>query len=334
MREYYRPQVQLGAQRPPNSLLICGGKFWFDQVEVITRSGSLGYRHVKEFPPQFFDEITRRRAALSNLNFKQPIIMGIVNLTPDSFSDGGDIKTLKDFSIKVNSLINAGAKIIDIGGESTRPGALEVSLEEEKKRVFEPLKWLSKIDHDTVVSLDTRKSEIAEMASSLNVKIINDVSAASFDENMLKVASKKNFYICLCHSVRTPETMSENPVYDNVLLDVYDKLERRVKRAQDTGVPKDHILIDPGIGFGKKNEHNLVLIKNISIFHNLGCPIVLGVSRKKFIKTNFTTYEDSDLDVGSIFYSLEGIRQGVQIVRVHNVSTMMKCLNGFKALWS
>ncbi len=334
MKDYYRPIVQRGSSKPNDALSVCGGNLWFNSVEVLRRSGSLGFRNVAEFPTNFFKNITSRRASISSLDFSSTEIMGIVNLTPDSFSDGGDVKNLKDFSCKIDFLISEGAKIIDIGGESSKPGSSEVSYEVEKDRIFECLRFLSEANRNVIISVDTRKSKIAELAAKLKVQIINDVSAGTFDEKMLDIVKKYNLSICLCHSLGVPKTMNLNPNYKNVVLDVYDQLEEKVHSAIDAGISKDKILVDPGIGFGKTKEHNLDLIRNMSIFHGLGCAIVLGVSRKKFIRTTTISNNESELKTGSIFYSLEGVRQGVQIVRVHDVKEMKKCLNGYQALWA
>ena len=334
MREYFRPVVETGLKKPDNALSICGSKLWFNQVEVITRAGSLGFRNVEKFPSNFFEDITSKRKPINSLNFLNPMIMGIVNLTPDSFSDGGSVRNLRDFSKAIKNLVRDGAEIIDLGGESTRPGSHEISYEVEKERVVKYLEFLSKTNHGAIISVDTRKSKIAELSAHFKAHIINDVSAGTFDKGMLAIVGKYKMGFCICHSVGTPETMNINPKYENVVLDVYDYLEERIFKAVQAGISKDKILVDPGIGFGKTCKHNLDIIRNISIFHGLGCPILLGVSRKKFIRTTMLSTNDLGLKFGSIFYSFEGVRQGVQIVRMHDVREMKNCLNGYKALWT
>ena len=334
MREYFRPVVETCLKKPDNALSICGSKLWFNQVEVITRAGSLGYRNVERFPSNFFKDITRRRKPISSMDFLNPVIMGIVNLTPDSFSDGGRVRNVKDFSKRIKNLVKDGAKIIDLGGESTRPGAKEISYQLEKERLVKYLEFLSKTNDGAIISVDTRKSKIAELSANFKVHIINDVSAGTFDRDMLTVVKKYKLGFCMCHSQGIPATMNINPKYENVVLDVYDYLEERIFKAVQAGISKDKILVDPGIGFGKTYKHNLDIIRNISIFHGLGCPILLGVSRKKFIRTTMESTNDLGLKFGSIFYSFEGVRQGVQIVRMHDVKEMKNCLNGYKALWT
>ena len=329
MREYYRPQVQLDAQRPPNSLLICGGKFWFDQVEVITRSGSLGYRHVKEFPPQFFDEITSRRSALGNLNFKQPIIMGIVNLTPDSFSDGGKFNTKKRGINHAIKLHKEGADLIDIGGESTRPGSKVVNKKDEWNRINEILKT---VVNKIPISLDTRKSEIMESGIKLGVKLINDVSGLSFDPKTIGVLKKYKIPFVIQHAIRTPENMQKNPKYNNELLDIYDFFEEKIKILRSKGIKHNNIILDPGIGFGKKLKHNMNLIRSISIFHSLGFPILVGNSRKRFIK-DISKKNDSYTRIGgTISSSLYLMMQGVQILRIHDVNEVKQGIKVFNEI--
>ena len=334
VKEYFRPIVQNDKDKPSEALRICGTSLWFSHVEVITRSGCFGLKSVDKFPFGFFKDITSKRKPVGNINFNNPIIMGIVNLTPDSFSDGGKIKDLITFNKRMIELVSHGAGIIDIGGESTKPGSKGVSYSEEKDRLLRYLESLSSKFYGALISLDTRKSKIVKLSTKFNVKIINDVSAGSFDKDMLDQVAKNGLHICLCHSVNEPEFMHLNPCFENVVLDVYDQLEEKIEKAVRAGIKKDRILIDPGIGFGKTGQHNMEILQKISIFHGLGCPIVLGVSRKKFIRTQMLSENDLDVTLGSILYSLEAIRQGIQIVRVHDVREMRKCLNVYHSLWS
>ena len=332
MKEYFRPIVQNEKEKPKKALRICGTNLWFTEVEVLTRSGCLGLKNIDEFPKGFFRDMTVKRKPIGNLKFAHPLVMGIVNLTPDSFSDGGQIMDLGDFDKKMKELINYGADIIDIGGESTKPGSTGVSYLEEKTRILKFLEFSSSKDYGPLISVDTRKSKIVKLSTKFNIKMINDVSAGSFDKDMLSEVARQGLHICLCHSVDLPETMHINPYYENVVLDVYDQLEEKIDQAVTAGIKKYHILIDPGIGFGKTAQHNIELLQKISIFHGLGCPIVLGVSRKKFVRTKILAENEADVTLGSILYSLEAIRQGIQIVRVHDVREMRKCLNVYNSL--
>ena len=255
--------------------------------------------------------------------------MGVLNLTPDSFSDGGKYnKKDKGYRHAIN-LFKLGANIIDVGGESTRPGSKEVDEMEEWKRIKN---MLIKLNKKVFLSLDTRKSSIMEKGIKLGVKLINDISSLNYDKNAIKIIKKYNVPFVIHHIKGSPSTMQINPNYNNVLLDVYDFFEEKIKYIRKNGIKHNNIIIDPGIGFGKNLKHNMKLISNISIFHSLGFPVLLGTSRKKFIK-EISGINDSKLRLGgTISSSLFAMMQGVQVLRVHDVSEVYQGIKIFKEL--
>ena len=311
----------------------------FDQVELISRKSKkkISIKKINKLPRLLkkqiihdLKKITSKKKNFANLDFsKIPNIMGILNLTPDSFSDGGKFNN-KDKGIKkAIEMFNSGAKIIDIGGESTRPGSKSVNTKTEWIRINKTLKFICK---RIPVSLDTRKSEIMEKGIKLGVKIINDVSGLNFDFNTKYILKRYKTPFVIQHSKGTPENMQNNPVYKNELLDIYDFFEQKINFLRSIGVRHNNIIIDPGIGFGKNLKHNMNLINKISIFHTLGFPILVGVSRKKFIKElagkNDTNYRTG----GTVASSLYLMMQGIQILRIHEVDEVMQGIKVFNEL--
>ena len=250
----------------------------------------------------------------------QPQVMGILNVTPDSFSDGGQFD-LEDAAVaRALELRAAGADILDIGGESTRPGAEEVPEDEEISRTAPVIAALRQIDFDAPISIDTRKALVADQALESGADMLNDVSAMEFDPAMVEVAQVSGMPICLMHAQGLPEDMQDDPRYSDVLLDVYDYLEDRIALAEAHGIERANIIADPGIGFGKTLQHNLALIRGLSLFHGLGCSLLLGASRKRFIGTISQTEEADQRMPGTLAVTLAGLAQGVQIHRVHDVA--------------
>jgi len=243
--------------------------------------------------------------------------MGILNVTPDSFSDGGLFADPTQAVAHAAQMIASGADIIDIGGESTRPGAAEVLVADEVART-RPVIAAIKAEHGVPVSIDTRKSGVAEAAVAAGADLINDVAALTFDPDLGRVAADNDLPVCLMHAQGNPETMQDDPQYYDVLLDVYDFLQARIDATMEMGIARNQIVIDPGIGFGKTVDHNLALIRGLSLFHALGCPILLGASRKRFIGALGGGQNATDRVAGSVAVALEGLRQGVQITRVHD----------------
>lgn len=255
---------------------------------------------------------------------KRPLIMGILNITPDSFSDGGRFFTVQQALKQAIWMEQDGADMIDIGGESTRPGATPVTTEEELRRVLPVIKLLIK-KLSIPLSIDTIKAEVARQAVDVGVSIINDISGLTRDPEMITVASKSNAGLVIMHSKGNPQTMQKNPKYKNVLLEVYAFLERQIKYAIGHGISKNRIVIDPGIGFGKTVNHNLTLIKNLSYFIPLGVPILIGPSRKSFIRKVLNSTNQPFLEgtiEGTAAASAIAVFQGARILRVHDVAYM------------
>ena len=229
------------------------------------------------------NKITSKRNNIFNLNFKNPILMGVLNVTPDSFSDGGKYNTTFRALDHVKNMIDFGAHIIDVGGESTRPGAKSISEQDEIARISETIQLIKKKYSKQLISLDTRKSKVMQHGISIGVDMLNDVSALDFDQLSYQVVKDSGKLIILNHSQGIPENMQNNPIYENVLLDIFDYFENKIKFLKNNGIKDEQIIIDPGIGFGKTLEHNLEIISKISIFHSLGYPIMVGPSRKSLI---------------------------------------------------
>ena len=310
----------------------------FDQIEIISRKtrkkisikkiNSLS-KYLKKKIKQDLKLITKRKK-IKNFNLKStPIIMGILNITPDSFSDGGKFNQKNLAKKQLNYLFKCGADLVDIGGESTRPGSKSISTKIEWKRIENILK---KIDKKKIISLDTRKSEIMEKGIKLGVKLINDVSGLNYDKNSINVLKKYKTPFVLQHSLGNPDIMQDNPKYKNVLLDIYDFFEEKIKFLRRVGINHNNIILDPGIGFGKNLKHNMTIIKNISIYHSLGLPILLGISRKKFIKELSDNNDSSSRIGGTISSSIFAMMQGVQILRVHDVNEVNQSIKVFKEL--
>ncbi len=327
---YWRPIVQSGPSKPSEVARLAGGPLWFSHAQMLARGAPAQLVPVAEIPEEALDTLTRRRKGFCGLDLMRPQIMGILNVTPDSFSDGGAHESLPDAVTRAGLMLSEGADILDIGGESTRPGADFVSAEKEIGRTEPVIAAIKDADLSAPISIDTRKADVASRAVVAGAAMINDVSAGSFDPQMFAVAARLDVPICLMHASGDPKTMQKSPQYDDVLLDVYDYLQARRDAAVAAGIDRDKIILDPGIGFGKTVAHNLQLLRGLSLFHGLGCPLLLGVSRKRFIGT-LTGAEDAQARApGSIAVALDGLRQGVQIIRVHDVAQTRQAIT----MWS
>ena len=274
------------------------------------------------------------RKITSKKNFlpsRTHILMGILNLTPDSFSDGGQFNTKKKAEKKIIDMIKSGAEIIDVGGESTRPGSKTVSSIKELARVEKIIQNFKKKFPKTLLSIDTRKSEIMSKSINYGADIINDVSCFKFDKDSFEIVKNKNIWKIIHHMQGTPKTMQNRPYYKNVLLDIYDFFEREISNFKNNKY-KSKIILDPGIGFGKNLKHNMMLLNKVSIFHSLGFPILIGTSRKRFINhisKNFDTFERIGGTLSSILFLF---LQGVKLFRVHNVKEVKQGLLVFETL--
>ena len=311
----------------------------FDHIEIITRKSKkkISINQIKYLPNDLkkkiyldIKKIKSKKKNFSNLEFKKiPNILGVLNLTPDSFSDGGKFNTKKKGINHAIKLYKEGADLIDVGGESTRPGSKEVNKEDEWNRINDILKSIVK---KIPISLDTRKSEIMKNGIKVGVKLINDVSGLSFDPETINILKKYKIPFVIQHTLGTPENMQKNPKYKNELLDIYDFFEEKIKLLRSKGIKHNNIILDPGIGFGKKLKHNMNLIRRVSIFHSLGFPILVGNSRKRFIK-DISKKNDSYTRIGgTISSSLYLMMQGVQILRIHDVNEVMQAIKVFKEI--
>ncbi|MDH3268723.1 MAG: dihydropteroate synthase [Ignavibacteria bacterium] len=251
-----------------------------------------------------------------NFNFRYAFAMGILNVTPDSFSDGGKFINIDKAVDNAIEMIEAGADIIDIGGESTRPGSESVSEKEELKRVIPVIIEILKMKPDTIISIDTTKARIAEEAIKCGASIVNDISGGTFDKDIFNVAKESNAAMVLMHLKGRPKTMQNSPEYVDVVSEVYDYLASQAEIASGIGIKK--IIVDPGIGFGKRVEDNLALIERLEDFKSIGFPILIGMSRKSFIGNILNLpIEDRD-DVTNALNSL-ALSKGARIIRTHNV---------------
>ena len=250
------------------------------------------------------------------LSFSIPKIMGIVNVTPDSFSDGGKYFSVDDAVNHALKLIDEGADLIDIGGESTRPGSDPVSLEEELRRTIPVIKNIHQQRKDVIISIDTTKSEVAKQALDSGAQIINDISGLTFDEKMFEIAKEYNSGVVIMHIKGNPKTMQENPEYRDVVKDVYDFLLVQSIKAKQNDI--DKIIVDPGIGFGKRVEDNFSLIKNLDYFQSLGYPVMIGLSKKSFIGKTLNLDNDQR-EIGTIILETISVIKSARIIRTHNV---------------
>ena len=257
--------------------------------------------------------------------------MGVLNLTPDSFSDGGKFNSLKRANKRIKELIKDGADIIDIGGESTRPGSKIISQKNELQRVGQAVKYFKKKYPKTLLSIDTRKSLVMNFSLKHNLDIVNDVSCFQFDPKSFDIIKNKNLWKIIHHMQGTPQNMQINPRYNHVLLDIYDFFEREIKKLKKYKYHKK-ILLDPGIGFGKNLKHNLMILNKISLFHSLGFPILIGTSRKRFINQISGKYDTKERIGGTLSSINFSFSQGIKIFRVHNVGEVKQGLLVFETL--
>ena len=330
---------------------LCGGPLRFRDLAVSLRVGETsavlpGLAAVAEVrawaaaaPPRAGERILRcldnliaPRSPIAGLDFARPRVMGVLNVTPDSFSDGGRFRDRDAAVAHANRLIEAGADIVDVGGESTRPGAAPVSAEEELDRVLPVLESLRGVP--AALSIDTRRAAVMEAALGAGAAIINDVSALTYDPASLAVASASGAPIVLMHSLGDPATMQDAPAYDDVLLDIFDYLEGRIAACVAAGIEHARLAVDPGIGFGKTAAHNFEILRGLTIFHGLGCALALGVSRKSFI-ARASAGEPADQRLGgSLAAAAWGLARGVQILRVHDVAETAQAVRVLDAIAS
>ncbi|MGI9876218.1 dihydropteroate synthase [Vibrio chagasii] len=263
------------------------------------------------------------KANNKTLVLDRPHVMGILNVTPDSFSDGGKFNSLDNALQQAERMIKAGVSIIDIGGESTRPGAPDVSLEEELARVIPAIKAI-RAKFDVWISIDTSKAEVMRQAVEAGADLINDVRALQ-EPGALQVAADANVPICLMHMKGQPRTMQANPSYDDVLQDVEAFLQERVEACEAVGISKEQLILDPGFGFGKTIEHNYHLLAHLEKFHSLGLPVLAGMSRKSMI-FKLLDKVPADCMVASVTCATIAAMKGAQIIRVHDVEETLEAM--------
>ena len=336
---YYGPISKLKIKKKLALPLNGNNLISFDCIELITKKSKklIHINKINSLPKRIKKKIKldikniTKKKFFSKLNFNNfPILMGILNLTPDSFSDGGKFLKKNLAYKQIKKLIKDGANIIDIGGESTRPGAKKLDSNIEWKRIKSKLNYLKNKKY--FVSLDTRKSIIMEKSIPYNISLINDVSGLSFDNNTINILKKFKTPFVLHHMKGSPKTMQLNPNYKNVLLEIYDFFEKKLNFIRSKKIKHQNIILDPGIGFGKNLKHNITLIKQISIFHSLGFPIMLGLSRKRFIKDLSGLNDSKERIGGTVSSCLYALKQGVQLLRVHDVNEVQQAIKIFKEL--
>jgi dihydropteroate synthase len=336
MKTYFRPLSLVFG--PDARALIAVGKagalggmahIGFTHIEVIERGAG---RMIETFADLSdlveIENITKPRPAFGGVSMSATQVMGIVNVTPDSFSDGGRLSNAQaaiDHGLK---LASEGAVILDVGGESTRPGSDTVSVEDETARIESVIASLSK---NQIVSADTRKAAVMTAALKAGARMINDVSALGYDDASASVVAEAKAPVILMHAQGEPKTMQLNPRYDDVLLDVYDGLAASVAKAEAAGIARENICVDPGIGFGKSFKQNLDLMAGLSLFHGLGVPVLVGLSRKGFIGAVTGEKTAADRINGSVGGALQAAQQGAHILRVHDVKATVHSLKMFTA---
>jgi len=336
---YYGKESKLLVSKKKTLSLNNNKEISFANLEIISRRSKkkISIKEIDNLPKLLrkqidldLKNIQSKKKNFANLNFQKiPNIMGVLNLTPDSFSDGGKFNSKKKGTDHALKMYQSGANIIDVGGESTRPGSNAINIKLEWSRIEKIIKSISK---KIPLSLDTRKSEIMEKGINLGIKMINDVSGLSYDAKTIDILKKYKIPLVIQHTQGIPENMQNHPRYENELLDIYDFFEKKIKFLRSIGIKHSKIIIDPGIGFGKNLKHNMNLISNISIFHSLGFPILVGNSRKRFIKEISGKNDTKNRIGGTVASSIYLMMQGVQILRVHDVDELLQGVKVFNRL--
>jgi dihydropteroate synthase len=301
----------------------------FSQIEVIERGTSVERRVVaySEIAAECF-AITHKRAAVAGFQTDATRIMGIVNVTPDSFSDGGKFAAENMALQHGRQLFSEGAEFVDVGGESTRPGSDAVDATEEERRVLPVISGLATLG---AVSVDTRKALVMRKAAAAGAAMINDVSGLTYDVDAAGAVRESGLPVVIMHAKGEPKTMQLAPKYDDVVLDVYDELDARIDAAHAAGIDRTRIIVDPGIGFGKTFAHNLSVLAQLTIYHGLGVPLLVGASRKAFIGALTQENAAANRISGSVGVALQASMLGAHILRVHDVRQTKQALSVFWA---
>ncbi len=342
---YLRPAaIAFGDSNGPAARPLAGGALSFAACETLRRRpggaverATLGLGELRagaeadgDRIKDWLERLSAPRPPFAGLAMDRPQIMAVVNVTPDSFSDGGDrFDTAKAVDDGL-AMRDAGAAILDVGGESTRPGSAPVPLEEELRRVIPAVRQLA--DQGALVSIDTRRARVMAEAIDAGARIVNDVTALAGDPESLSLVAGSGLPVVLMHMQGEPRTMQQDPVYADAPLDIYDWLADRVAACEAAGIGRARIAVDPGIGFGKTVEHNLQILDRLALFHGLGCPIVLGVSRKSFIGKISRGEPPKARVAGSLAAALAGLERGAQVVRVHDVAETRQAIEVWRAI--
>jgi dihydropteroate synthase len=322
------------------SLPLCGNEnISFDKIEIFLRdkknisSKIINLKDIHSLPNLIKKKIyfDIKKISLKRKLFNQTTIMGILNMTPDSFSDGGLYNKKSKALKRIKSMINSGADIIDIGGESTRPGSKVIPHKDEWKRIKEIVKNFKKKYPKVKLSVDTRKSQIMSESIKYKADLINDISCFRHDAESFSKIKNANVWKIIHHMKGTPQTMQKNPKYKHVLLDIYDFFDSEITKLNNTKY-SNQIVLDPGIGFGKNLKHNLMLLSKISLFHSLGFPILIGTSRKRFISQISKVFDTKERLGGTLSSVIFTLSQGIQVFRVHNVSEVKQGILVFKKI--
>ena len=327
-----RPLTGLAVDDAADGYCLGGGPLIFTHVEILDRSGAnRGIHAVEDLPVEMqpaLNRLTTPRSPLADLDWARPRIMGVVNVTPDSFSDGGDTVDPGAAIARGLALLDAGADVLDVGGESTRPGAAPVAPKDEQRRIVPVIRALA--GQGAVVSVDTRHAGTMRAALDAGAHILNDVTALRGDPESLDVAADADVPVIVMHMLGEPQTMQDAPAYENALLDIFAFFEERIAACEAAGLPADRLVLDPGIGFGKTLDHNREVLRRVGLYHGLGCPLAIGVSRKRFIAALSRGEPPRARVPGSLAACLAAVDQGVQLVRVHDVAETAQAL----AIWS
>ena len=308
----------------------------FDTIEILSRNKTrkINIKKINSLSNSLKKKIKkdliniRKKKVFCKIDLQEPLLVGILNLTPDSFSDGGKYNNTKSALKRINLLLKAGCKIIDIGGESTRPGSKGIDKNIEWKRIKNLIKRIK--NYKFLLSLDSRKTFIMRKAIKYKLNIVNDVSGFSYDNQTIKFLKDTNLPLVINHSKGNPETMQKKPSYKNVLLEIYDFFVKKILLLRNSGIKHNNIILDPGIGFGKNLKHNITIMNKISIFHSLGFPVMLGSSRKRFIKYISSKNDSKNRLGGTLASSIHAVMNGVQMIRVHDFNEITQGLKVFK----
>jgi dihydropteroate synthase len=329
---YYEPLGLLSgglaaeARATGMALSLAGGPLAFTAVATHARGARPRFQSIVELDEAAFGALIVPRPPWAGLDLGGPRVMGVINVTPDSFSDGGAFLDPGAATAHGLALAAAGAAIIDVGGESTRPGAEPTDETEERRRVVPVVKALS--EAGCLVSIDSRRATVMAAAIDAGARIVNDVGALE-GPGCLDVAARAGLPVVLTHKRGEPRTMQQAARYDHVLLDVFDYLAARIAACAAAGIPAARIVVDPGLGFGKTGDHNLTILGHLGLLHGLGCALLVGASRKSFIGRLAGGAAPRDRLGGSLAAALHGIARGAQLVRVHDVHETAQAL----AIW-